>query len=610
METKESILQRVFGYSAFRGGQEALIDAQLQGRDAFGIMPTGGGKSLCYQIPALLLEGVTLVISPLISLMRDQVMALKNAGVAAAYINSSLTPAQIRLVYRNIQSGMYKIIYVAPERLLTDGFLEVIQARKVSLVTVDEAHCISQWGQDFRPSYLKIVDFLNILTPRPVVSAFTATATETVRQDIAQILQLRDPLRVVTGFDRPNLRFEVQRPKQKLPALIDLVQQRRDKAGIVYCATRKAVEEVCENLQLNGIAATRYHAGLPDEERRDNQEDFLYDRKTVMVATNAFGMGIDKSNVSYVIHYNMPQSLESYYQEAGRAGRDGAEAECILLYAPGDVQTAKYLIQHPALSGELSQEELEQKQRLDLERLDVMVNYCKTQECLRGYILDYFGQEHESFCGNCSNCSTETEERDITDQARMILSCVQRMSAKLGYSLGLTSVVRTLLGSRDKRLLQLGLDKLGSYGMLRKLGKDDLRAMAENLESQGYLETDPVHGGISLTQKAQGVLFEGKTVSMRLPKAEASAPVSSPIGGGQDPNLLAMLKRLRWKIAMQESVPAYIIFSNATLEDMARKAPTTLEAFAKVNGVGSVKVKRFGEVFVDAIADYLQEHGG
>ena len=610
METKESILQRVFGYSAFRGGQEALIDAQLQGRDAFGIMPTGGGKSLCYQIPALLLEGVTLVISPLISLMRDQVMALKNAGVAAAYINSSLTPAQIRLVYRNIQSGMYKIIYVAPERLLTDGFLEAIQARKVSLVTVDEAHCISQWGQDFRPSYLKIVDFLNILTPRPVVSAFTATATETVRQDIAQILQLRDPLRVVTGFDRPNLRFEVQRPKQKLPALIDLVQQRRDKAGIVYCATRKAVEEVCENLQLNGIAATRYHAGLPDEERRDNQEDFLYDRKTVMVATNAFGMGIDKSNVSYVIHYNMPQSLESYYQEAGRAGRDGAEAECILLYAPGDVQTAKYLIQHPALSGELSQEELEQKQRLDLERLDVMVNYCKTQECLRGYILDYFGQEHESFCGNCSNCSTETEERDITDQARMILSCVQRMSAKLGYSLGLTSVVRTLLGSRDKRLLQLGLDKLGSYGMLRKLGKDDLRAMAENLESQGYLETDPVHGGISLTQKAQGVLFEGKTVSMRLPKAEASAPVSSPIGGGQDPNLLAMLKRLRWKIAMQESVPAYIIFSNATLEDMARKAPTTLEAFAKVNGVGSVKVKRFGEVFVDAIADYLQEHSG
>ena len=610
METKESILQRVFGYSAFRGGQEALIDAQLQGRDAFGIMPTGGGKSLCYQIPALLLEGVTLVISPLISLMRDQVMALKNAGVAAAYINSSLTPAQIRLVYRNIQSGMYKIIYVAPERLLTDGFLEAIQARKVSLVTVDEAHCISQWGQDFRPSYLKIVDFLNILIPRPVVSAFTATATETVRQDIAQILQLRDPLRVVTGFDRPNLRFEVQRPKQKLPALIDLVQQRRDKAGIVYCATRKAVEEVCENLQLNGIAATRYHAGLPDEERRDNQEDFLYDRKTVMVATNAFGMGIDKSNVSYVIHYNMPQSLESYYQEAGRAGRDGAEAECILLYAPGDVQTAKYLIQHPALSGELSQEELEQKQRLDLERLDVMVNYCKTQECLRGYILDYFGQEHESFCGNCSNCSTETEERDITDQARMILSCVQRMSAKLGYSLGLTSVVRTLLGSRDKRLLQLGLDKLGSYGMLRKLGKDDLRAMAENLESQGYLETDPVHGGVSLTQKAQGVLFEGKTVSMRLPKAEASAPVSSPIGGGQDPNLLAMLKRLRWKIAMQESVPAYIIFSNATLEDMARKAPTTLEAFAKVNGVGSVKVKRFGEVFVDAIADYLQEHGG
>ena len=608
METKESILQRVFGYSAFRGGQAALIDAQLSGRDAFGIMPTGGGKSLCYQIPALLLDGVTLVVSPLISLMRDQVMALKNAGVAAAYINSSLTPAQIRLVYRNIQSGMYKIIYVAPERLLTDGFLEAIQARKVSLVTVDEAHCISQWGQDFRPSYLKIVDFLNILSPRPVVSAFTATATEAVRQDIAQILQLRDPLRIVTGFDRPNLRFEVQKPKQKLPALIALVRQNSDKAGIVYCATRKAVEEVCDNLQQNGIAATRYHAGLPDEERRDNQEDFLYDRKTVMVATNAFGMGIDKSNVSYVIHYNMPQSLESYYQEAGRAGRDGADAECILLYAPGDVQTAKYLIQHPALAGELTPEEQARKQRQDLERLDVMVNYCKTQNCLRGFILDYFGQAHEAFCGNCSNCGGDMEERDITDEARLILSCVQRMNARLGYSLGLTSVVRTLLGSRDKRLLQLGLDSLSSYGVLRKLGRDTLRAMADSLEAQGYLTTDPVHGGVSLTEQAQAVLFEGKTVSMRMPRKQEAAPVIAP-SAGTYPELLAMLKALRWKIAMRESVPAYIIFSNATLEDMARKAPTTLEDFAKVSGVGSVKVKRYGEGFVDAITDYLREHG-
>ena len=609
METKESVLQRVFGYSDFRGGQEALIDAQLAGRDAFGIMPTGGGKSLCYQIPALLLEGVTLVVSPLISLMRDQVMALKNAGVAAAYINSSLTPNQIRLVYRNIQAGMYKIIYVAPERLLTDGFLEAIQTRTVSLLTVDEAHCISQWGQDFRPSYLKIVDFLNILHPRPVVSAFTATATEAVRQDIAKILKLRDPLRVVTGFDRPNLHFAIEKPKQKLPAVIELVRQRRKKAGIVYCATRKAVEEVCHNLQLNGIAATRYHAGLPDDERRENQEDFLYDRKRVMVATNAFGMGIDKSNVSYVIHYNMPQSLESYYQEAGRAGRDGAQAECILLYAAGDIQTAKYLIQHPAGAGELTEEELLQKQRQDLERLDVMVGYCKTQDCLRGYILDYFGQAHEAVCGNCSNCSADLDEWDITDQARLILSCVQRMNAKLGYSLGIVSVVRTLLGSRDKRLLQLGLDGLSSYGVLHKLGRESVRAMADSLEAQGYLSTDPVHGGVSLTEKAQAVLFEGKTVSMRLPR-QARAEKSIADNSAEDPELLTTLKALRWKLARAENVPAYIVFSNATLEDMARKAPTTLEEFSHVSGVGSVKVQRYGEIFVDAIADYNQEHGG
>ena len=613
METKESILQRVFGYSAFRGGQAALIDAQLHGRDAFGIMPTGGGKSLCYQIPALLMDGVTLVISPLISLMRDQVMALKNAGVAAAYINSSLTPNQIRLVYRNICSGMYKIIYVAPERLLTDGFLEAIQARKVSLVTVDEAHCISQWGQDFRPSYLKIVDFLNILTPRPVVSAFTATATELVRQDIAEILRLQNPLRIVTGFDRPNLRFEVQRPAQKLPALLELVRQRRDKAGIIYCATRKAVEEVCRNLQLNGIGATRYHAGLPDEERRENQEDFLFDRKIVMVATNAFGMGIDKSNVSYVIHYNMPQSLESYYQEAGRAGRDGSDAECILLFAAGDVQTAKYLIQHPAGAGELSEEEQSQKQRQDLERLDSMVGYCKTQACLRGYILDYFGQAHEETCGNCGNCDADLEERDITDDARQILICVQRMNAQLGYSLGMVSVVRVLLGSREKRLLALGLDRLSVYGKLRGLGREAVQAMAESLEAQGYLETDPVHGGVSLTQSARAVLFEGKTVFMRVPRQTVSAAASQTDSGRQqtaaDQDLLAVLKALRWKIAKQEGTPAYIVFTNASLEDMARKVPGTMEEFRKVSGVGNAKAQRYGEVFLDIIAEYLLEHG-
>ncbi|MBQ9134375.1 MAG: DNA helicase RecQ [Clostridia bacterium] len=603
---KHEILRRYFGYTEFRRGQAELIDAQLAGKDVFGIMPTGGGKSLCYQIPALLMDGITLVVSPLISLMKDQVAALKNAGIAAAYINSSLTYEQIQLVYKNMLVGKYKIIYIAPERLLTDGFLETVQYLRIAMVAVDEAHCISQWGQDFRPSYLKIVDFLKELEYRPIVSAFTATATQQVREDVQRILELAAPLCVVTGFDRPNLRFEVMRPKNKPAALLELVSERRGKSGIVYCATRKDVEKVCELLQRQGYAATRYHAGLPEVERHANQDDFVYDKYDIMVATNAFGMGIDKSNVAYVLHYNMPKSMEAYYQEAGRAGRDGEGAECILLYSAGDVQTAKFLIQHTSENEELSDKQRQAVIEQDMARLDKMIGYCKTDRCLRGYILDYFGEPHAVSCGNCANCETAVE-RDITTEAKMILSCVRRMHDYLGYSLGVTSVVRVLHGSSEKRIMQLGLNTLSTYGLMQNAARDWIGDMIECLEMQGYLHIDTAHGGVALTQRAGAILFHGETVKMRVhakpqnkKKHTSDVPASTP-----DADLLFALKNLRLQFARAENVPAYIVFSNAALQDMAAKRPVTIEDFLSVSGVGKHKADRYGEAFVAEIKRYI-----
>ena len=377
---KLQILAQYFGYSAFRPGQETLIDGVLSGRDVFGIMPTGGGKSICYQVPGLMLPGITLVVSPLISLMRDQVLALKAVGIPAAYINSTLSHQQVQLVYRNLLAGKYKLVYIAPERLDYSGFSGLAAKLPISFLAVDEAHCISQWGQDFRPSYLRILQFIDSLPTRPVVGAFTATATRQVQEDVERILKLREPVRMVTGFDRPNLYFEVIHPKQKDPMLLQLLAARRHKSGIVYCSTRKKVESVCQMLMDNGYPATRYHAGLEEAERSQNQEDFLHDRSTVMVATNAFGMGIDKSNVSYVIHYNMPKSMEAYYQEAGRAGRDGTEADCILLYSGADVTTARYLIENGSENEELTEEQRNLIRQQDLQRLESMAGYCKTRQ--------------------------------------------------------------------------------------------------------------------------------------------------------------------------------------------------------------------------------------
>ncbi len=609
---KKELLYRIFGYQDFRPGQEMLIDGVLHGRDVFGIMPTGGGKSICYQIPALMLPGITLVISPLISLMRDQVMALKAAGVPAAFLNSTLTWPQLQAVYRNLLAGKYKILYVAPERLDNDGFGDLAAKLNISFLAVDEAHCISQWGQDFRPSYLRIVQFIENLPVRPVVGAFTATATKQVREDIVRILKLQNPIRTVTGFDRPNLYFDVIHPELKDRELKRILTEKRGKSGIIYCSTRKKVETVCEHLLNLGYAATRYHAGLEEVERTANQEDFLYDRKTIMVATNAFGMGIDKSNVGFVIHYNMPKSIEAYYQEAGRAGRDGSNADCILLYSGADVHTARFMIENSSENEELSPAQLAHIRKQDLARLDAMVGYCKINTCLRGYILEYFGQKHPELCGNCGSCKGSYEEVDITREAQMILSCVKRIEDKLGYNVGLNMIGNVLRGSKMKRILELGLDGLSTYALLKDRTRSQIHAMIDHLEAEGYLQSEQEFQTIGLTPAAGLVLYRGKTVQMKVevekePERTLPGTQTTVLSEG-DAELFDVLKELRAKLAKDANIPAYVVFSNATLADMAKKKPKTMWEFRKVSGVGEIKAAWYGAAFLKRIQKYRDEN--
>ena len=611
--TKEEALKKYFGYDSFREGQELLVDSVLQGRDVLGVMPTGAGKSICYQIPALLMPGITLVVSPLISLMKDQVSSLNQAGIHAAFLNSSLTAGQYRTALKYTLEGRYKIIYVAPERLLTEEFLVISRQLNISMLSVDEAHCISQWGQDFRPSYLKILDFVNQLPRRPVLSAYTATATREVREDILALLNLQDPVCLTTGFDRKNLKFMVQHPQDKFKTVLRYLEEHEDGCGIIYCLTRKVVEEVCEKLQKEGYSVTRYHAGLSDHERQKNQEDFIYDRKRIMVATNAFGMGIDKSNVRYVIHYNMPKNIESYYQEAGRAGRDGLPSECLLLYAGQDVVTNQFFID------KMEQEELDVQtaeviKEREKERLKKMTFYCFTNECLRDYILRYFGEYGSNYCGNCSNCLTQFEEKDVSETAKLLIGCVKTSRQRYG----MTVIVDTLRGSKAAKIQKLRMNENPYYEKGSEIPVYQLRQVLNYLILQEYLLlTDDEYPVVRLTERSESVLNGTRTVLMKVAKEEPkvknekkekaakTARTSKALEGLErdiDRELFQKLRELRLEIAKEEKVPPYIVFSDKTLIHMCQIRPKTKKEMLMVSGVGEMKYEKYGERFLKVMS--------
>lgn len=617
------ILHQTFGYPTFRPHQEQIVEAAVSGRDVMAVMPTSAGKSICYQVPALALGGLTIVVSPLISLMSDQVMALRELGVAAACLNSALDSHERSQTLAEMSRGLLNLVYVAPERLADPAFLDVVQSHGLSLLAVDEAHCISQWGNDFRPSYQRICDFIDALPTRPPVMALTATATRQVREDIESTLGLRDPLRVVASFDRPNLSFAVERPsgkRAKDKALLEFVRAHEQSSGIVYCMSRRAVEDVCDMLREQGVAATRYHAGLSPEERDRNQADFIYDRSPVMVATNAFGMGIDKSNVSYVVHYNLPLSLENYYQEAGRAGRDGTKAECLLLYTAGDVHTAEFLLSRTERT-DLTPEQLQAMHEADEQRLRQMVFYATTTDCLRSFILRYFGEEAPAYCGNCGNCLADYEEVDERTNALKILSCVARVRQHAiargnpATSVGAGSIVDILRGSKAAKVLERGWDSLSTYGIMADVPVPRIRAIIDELVYREFL-TRAQGDYPTLALAGRGAVFMkgDKPFVMRVAKGRPRKPRPEGCTRGasaaelpdltpEQAELFEALRSLRTRLAREQQVPPYLIFNNATLEDMCRKRPTTPDELLEVSGVGAKKAERYGEAFLEVIAN-------
>lgn len=608
MDAKEA-LKVYFGYDSYKTGQEEIIDAILTGKDVLAIMPTGAGKSICYQVPAMLLPGITIVISPLISLMQDQVQALNEAGIHAGYINSSLTDAQISRVYAKAMEGAYKILYVAPERLESYGFTDFTERTLISMVTVDEAHCISQWGQDFRPSYLKILDFIDSLRKRPVVSAFTATATEEVKTDISCVLKMQKPKIVVTGFNRENLYFDVETIRKKDDYVLEYIRNHPDDSGIIYCSTRKNVDTLYELLSDAGISVKRYHAGMNNEDRKESQDDFVYDRSSVIVATNAFGMGIDKSNVRFVIHYNMPQSMENYYQEAGRAGRDGEPAQCILLFSVQDIMINKFLLDHKDFT-DIPYDDIELIKQRDARRLQVMEGYCRTSGCLRNYILEYFGEKSEKPCDSCGNCHREFTEIDMTEDAKQVINCVWETKGRYGLNI----ILGTLLGANRARLKELGITDYKTYGVLKEHSESELRLLISQLIMDGYLyQTADKYSVISVGNidplKDPNTHVLVRTYKDREPERQTTrrSKKSTDILTKAGYELFDVLRKLRLTIAREEGMPPYIIFSDKTLIDMSAKVPRDRASMLSVSGVGEAKYDKYGDRFIDAINTFLDD---
>ncbi len=601
---KYAVLKKYFGYTVFRTGQEALIDHILKGKDVLGIMPTGGGKSLCYQLPAILMEGITLVISPLISLMKDQVDGLNEMGIGAVFINSSLEQAEISERVAQVRQGTVKLLYVAPERLNSDWFVGLVQSVGISFIAVDEAHCISHWGHDFRPSYQEIPKFIKRLKTRPVVAAFTATATLRVVDEIQTALELVDPYALTTGFDRPNLSYRVATPPNKYNYIHAYLSENHGQAsGVIYCATRKTVEGLTKKLRTDGFNAEGYHGGMDTEVRKGVQDRFMLDSTRIIVATNAFGMGIDKPDVRFVVHYNMPGNMEAYYQEAGRAGRDGEPGDCILMYSPSDIINQKLIIDNDALDPV--------RKNLLFENLQILINYCHTQDCLRKTILAYFGEKDSAgSCGNCGNCNESGEMADVTLEAQKIISCIYRVEQRYG----LTVVIKVLKGSKDKKLLDNRLDQVSTYGILAETPEGSIKEIIMALISRGYVHmTTDAYPVLKLRQESKRVLSGDDRiliqksridVARKSKKTRKGSGPETPVNEGLYDQLVA----LRKKLATKKGVPTYVIFHNKALEEMAQQYPRSRSEFLTISGVGEKKYETYGETFAELIAAYCQKH--